>query len=580
MSAAPSLRRWLAHPLARYLAVLALAAAALQSLGRLGAWLLDDFEGALNAYLGEGVTVSGLHGDWQGFNPVVRAARIELPAGSMERVLIELDWPETLLRSRWIMQRLFVEGATLEVIGDGDGWGLAGQAREAQGIDWLGLVNYTDEIRFRGRISVAGDPDSALDVEVLGFNRDGLHGFDIQAAGVRCAPDEDCAARLKWRRWPHRWSPLPAQRHLSIDGALSLPLAYLGLPGLGQALRVSAEGQWTERDQVGGGEFRLRIEQQRGEGKPGASASLEAGLNLAAWNGIHQGRASSIRLKGGESALELRPVHVRASGWPVQAWIDELPLAALGRFLTSALPEDSAVRAWIVGADARGVLRNVHLAYGEGGFAYGASFEGLQTEAHRGLPMLREGDGTLVGYERGLIATLNSESMQVHLADTFDSPWPLVNVQGQFQGWFQDGYLGLRSPLLRVDLPDGRLAGTLALSRPPGYFDQRLSLVFEPRPPFDPGQPLHSPHLAGGSQALAPGRASKGRVGRAEARLPGSGPHPPGRLFPASGDQRPPEPRRGALSIRLAACHWSPRGGRSVGRERVCPSGFRRLHGP
>ena len=68
--------------------MLAVAVAALQSLGRLGAWLLDDFEGTLNANLGEDVTISGLRGDWQGFNPVVRAERIELPAGSMEQVLI------------------------------------------------------------------------------------------------------------------------------------------------------------------------------------------------------------------------------------------------------------------------------------------------------------------------------------------------------------------------------------------------------------------------------------------------------------------------------------------------------------
>ena len=232
-----------------------LAAAGLQSLGRLGAWLLDDFEGALNAYLGEGVTISGLRGDWQGLNPVVRAARVELPAGSMERVLIELDWPETLLRSRWIMQRLFVERAELEVVRSGNGWGLAGPTREAQGIDWLGLINYTDEIRFRGRISVAGDPDSALDVEVLGFNRDGLHGFDIRAAGSSCGQDGDCAARLQWRRWPHRWSPPPAQRYLSLQGNLSLPLAYLGLPNLGRSLGHRCRGpmdraQWRWRRRI------------------------------------------------------------------------------------------------------------------------------------------------------------------------------------------------------------------------------------------------------------------------------------------------------------------------------------------
>ena len=459
--------------------MLALVAAALQSLGRLGAWLLDDFAGALNAHLGESLTISGLRGGWRGFNPVLRAARIEMPAGSMEQVLIELDWPETLLRSRWIMQRLFVERATLDIVRSGSSWALAGLEPETQGIDWLGLINHSDEIRFRGRISVAGDPDSALDVQVLGFNRDGLHGFDIQAAGPRCGDDEDehCAARLQWRRWPHRWSPLPAQRYLSLQGKLGLPLAYLGLPNLGEALAVGAEGQWTERDEVGGGEFAFHANRLRGEGDQDPSASLEAGVAVATRGGIHQAIVSKTRLQGGESALDLRPVHVRGNEGQVQAWIDELPMAELGLFLASALPRDSGVKAWITGADARGILRNVHLQYTAEGAAYSASFDGLQTSAHRGLPMLREAHGTLLGHQGGLLATLNSESMQVHFAHTFDSPWHLGNVQGQFQCWFQDGYLGLRSPLLRADVPEGRLAGTIALSRPAGHFDQRLSLV-------------------------------------------------------------------------------------------------------
>ena len=477
MSAAPPFRRWLAHPLARFLAVLALAAAALQSLGRIGAWLLDDFEGALNAYLGDSVTVSGLRGGWQGFNPVVRADRIELPAGFMEQVLIELDWPETLLRSRWIMQRLFVERAALEIIRNESGWALAGPAQDVQGVDWRGLINYTDEIRFRGRIAVRGDPDSALDLEVQGFNRDGLHGFDVQAAGSRCGPDADCQARLQWRRWPHRWSPLPAQRYLSLEGKLRLPLAHLGLSDLGDALTVGAEGQWTERDGVGGGEFAIRLEQRSGNGEIDSGASFDAGIGLATRDGVHHAVAANARLRSGESALDLRPLHVRGGGGQVQAWIDELPLAELSRFLTDALTKDSAVRAWIAGADAGGVLRNVHFAYTAEGAAYSASFDGLRTEAHRGVPMLRGASGSLLGHQSGLLGKVSSESMEVHLADTFDRPWRVSNVQGQFQGWFRDGYFGLRSPLLRLTLPDGRLAGTLALSRPPGYYDQRLSLV-------------------------------------------------------------------------------------------------------
>ncbi len=454
-----------------------MAAAALLSLGRIGAWLLDDFEDALGAYLGEGVTISGLRGDWQGFNPVVRAARVELPAGFMEQVLIELDWPETLLRSRWIMQRLFVERADLQVVRDDRGWSLAGSVRQALGIDWRSLIDHTDEIRFRGRISVTGDPDSALDVEVLGFNRDGLHGFDIQASDPRCGREGDCAARLHWRRWPHRWSLPPAQRYLSLQGKLRLPLAYLGLPNLGQALAIAAEGQWTERDGFGGGEFTLRAEQLRGAGGEQSGARLEARLGVATRDGVHQAVVPKARLETGESALALGPLHARGGEGRVQAWIDELPLAELGGFLAAALPGDSGAAAWIRGADPRGVLRNVHLAYGAEGAAYSASFDGLQTAAHRGLPMLRAASGSLVGHRSGLLTTLNSESMEVHFADTFASPWRLADVHGQLQIWFQGGYFGLRSPLLRVDVADGRLAGTLALSRPQGHFDQRLAMV-------------------------------------------------------------------------------------------------------
>ena len=457
--------------------MLALAAAALQSLGRLGAWLLDDFEGALNAYLGEGVTVSGLRGDWQGFNPVVRVARIDLPAGFMEQVLIELDWPETLLRSGWIMQRLFVERADLEVVRNDNGWGLAGLTQEAQGLDWLDLFNYTDEIRFTGRISVAGDPGSALDVAVLGFNRDGLHGFDVQVAGARCGPQGDCAARLQWRRWPYRWSPPPAQRHLSLQGRLSLPLAYLGLPNLGETLAIGADGQWTERDGIGGGEFTLHAQHQPGDRRPDAGASLEARLQVVSGDGVHQAVMPHARLGTEELAYDLRPVHARGRDGQVEAWIDELSLAALGGILTNALPEDSGPAGWIKGVNARGTLRNVHVAWGVDGAAYGAAFDSLETAAHRGLPMLRNASGTFVGHQRGLLASLNSESMHLHMADTFDHPWRLTNVQGQFQFWFQEGYFGLRSPLLRVNVPDGPLAGTFALSRPLGYFDQRLALV-------------------------------------------------------------------------------------------------------
>ena len=44
--------------------------------------------------------VVGAAGDWQGFNPVLRAERVVFPAGNLRNVYVELDFSQ---RPQWVM---------------------------------------------------------------------------------------------------------------------------------------------------------------------------------------------------------------------------------------------------------------------------------------------------------------------------------------------------------------------------------------------------------------------------------------------------------------------------------------------
>lgn len=482
-------RRLLAHPVAGYLALVLLIAAVVQGAGRLGMRLLDDLGGVVNAYLGEQASLVGLRGGWHGLNPLLRLERVETPSGWGEQVLIEFDWLETLLRSRLILRRLLVERAQLEVAYVDGRWALAGMGEAPLDFDWAGLLNNTDEIRFRGSLRVAGAADSGLQVEALGINRDGLHGLDLTLAGnSSTAPGaatdpaavggppaecgERCSLSLRWRNRPNRWSLQPSQRNLEVNGTLAVPSAYLPWLDLAAGIKVGANGQWAQRSDAGGGEFSLQIRQgTSADAETRFAARIEAVSNGA----LHTAVIADARLDKGDLGLELSPVITKSDGRQVDLWTEELHLDALSQPLIAALGE-SAASSWLAGADPRGHLRNLHVRLSADGMAYAATLDGVATSAHRGLPMLAGVDGALLGYERGLVLALNAEAVQAHFADTFTDSWRLDNVQGHIDCWFGDGYLGARSTYFRVDLQDGPVAGTFALARPAERFDQRLSL--------------------------------------------------------------------------------------------------------
>ena len=485
-----------------------LVAAVVQGAGRLGMRLLDNLGGAVNAYLGEQATLVGLRGGWHGLNPLLRLDRVEAPSGWAEQVLVEFDWLETLLRNRLTLRRLFVERAQLEVAYVYGRWVLAGLGDGPLDFDWASLLNDTDELRFRGLLRVAGAADSGLQVEALGINRDGLHGLDLTLArnsstaapspAVGQAADGSqaaqcgagCALALHWRDRPNRWSLQPSERHLEVVGGLAVPPAYLPWLDLAAGFEVDAHGRWTQRDGDGGGAFDLQIQQGA---RAGDGARLRTRIEAVSSGNRHAAVLRDARLSQGDLKLELKPIVAQGDGRLVDLWIQELDLGGINQLLLAALDESGAAADWLAGADPKGRIRNVHFRLSADGVAYAATLDGVATAAHRGLPMLRGADGALIGHPRGLVLALNAETMQAHFADTFTDPWRLNNVQGHIDCWFADGYLGARSTYFRADLQDGSVAGTFALARPPGRFDQRLSLLLSADRLQVPGARIYVP---------------------------------------------------------------------------------------
>ncbi len=470
------MRRLLANPLVGYLVLLLLIAAVLQSAGRMAMSLLDEFEEAVNAYLGEQVSITGLSGGWRGVNPVVRMDRLQTPTGWAEQVLIEFDWLETLMRNRPVMQRLFVERAALAIEHTKQGWRLAGALGQWPEFDWGSLLYDADEVRLRGELSVLNAADSTLIAHVQGVNRDGLHGFDLAITSPQCA--QDCTLRLHWRAKPNRWTFQPGSRQLTVSGAVPLPPAYLPWLDLKRSIRLGANGQWAQRGLEGGGEFigRLALEATEAGSPTVAKLQVEAPVLVASFGALHKLAIPEAKLSNADRTLKLKPILAKGDLSAASIWTSELPLHELSEFLIKALDADNVAKQWLEGVRPRGTLSNVQVDASSDGVAYAATLSRLQISPYRGMPMLRDANGSLTGYEQGLALSLNSPTLDVHFADTFTKPWRLANVQALIQCWFGNGYLGARSPNLRAELPHGTLVATFALSRPANRLDQRLSL--------------------------------------------------------------------------------------------------------
>ncbi len=368
-----------------------------------------------------------------------------------------------------------IEDGAVEVERTESGWRLAGSEPMRLDFDLGEMLADTDELRYTGRISVAGAPESALAVEILGVNRDGLHAYDVSAGRAACVGN--CRLQVRWRGRDGAWLGGPPQRYLAVSGGMEVPDAFISwlLPVSGLHLR--AEGRWLERDDTGGGVFALMLERV---GLPGGVlGAVNAEFRGRLGDGGREGMLTTLTLAAGTSELGLDPVYLRSEPQATRLWIDRLPVGELADFLTVALGGVDTAREWIAATAPGGNLLNLHVRVDSDGVGYAATVDGLRLDAHRGVPWVRGADGEIIGYERGLRLALNSEALQVNISDSFTDKWRWAYMQGNLSAWLGDGYIGMRAPFFKLETHGSRFSGSFLLARPDDRADQRVSMLVD-----------------------------------------------------------------------------------------------------
>ena len=463
------------RPALAFLVFLLVVSALIQGLGRLGMWLLDDLEGTANTWLDGYARLDGLEGGWDGLNPVASARRIELPAGWVERVTVELDVLESVRRNSPVLERLLIESSDLTVERSGEGWRLAGMEAAASEFDLLRLLRDIDEIRFNGRMTVSGAAEESLAIEVLGVNRDGAHAYDLSLGNPECATP--CRLEARWRGQDLTWTGRPEQRYLDLSGGVVLPGSFVDWLGFHAGLKLSAEGRWLEQGDSGGGAFGVQLDRV---GLPGGVfGSLTTELRGTLLDGRREGKLVDSALGAADAGIRLDPVHLRMRPGGAEFWTGRLQLGELADFLAVALGGVASARDWLDALQPDGELLNVHALYGPEGMGFAATFDALRTDSYRGVPWVRDAVGEIIGYEKGALMTLNSEALQVGIADVFTDRWRWENMQGNLHAWFGDGYVGMRVPYLRMETRGTRFSGSFSLARPDERTDQRVAVLMD-----------------------------------------------------------------------------------------------------
>ncbi|MEZ5558760.1 MAG: AsmA-like C-terminal region-containing protein [Pseudomonadales bacterium] len=470
------------RPLLVLLTLSLLVIALMQSLGRVGAALLDDLEPAVNQLLSPArIRVHGLHGDWRLLNPIIRIDRVEMPAGELQGVVFELAAAESALRSDLVAHRVQVRDGRLNLERAADGsWHLAG-SRGGTSFDPLPLLLQSDQLELELTLALADGrgEDEALRLSYLGGNQGGEHRHRVRLRNLQ--PDcAGCALQLDYHGRDGLW-PLRAveQRvRLSADG-FRVPRPLLGPSALTldhlnfswQRGEARSQGAWSIRADgfqlPGGGALATTL-----TGEIGGTAERQLG-SIRDW-----------QLTEADQTWTLPDVHVEVTPELVLGWIETLDLGTAARFAEGALAGVEPAASWVRALAIEGRAHNLRGYYRPGSkdFGYAATLDGLNLEGYKGIPWVRGVAGELIGYAHGMQLNVNAEALDLQFPDMFTKRWRVSHVQGPLQAWFGQGYFGVRGYNLRADLADPagastRASGGFAITRPDAHIDQRLTLL-------------------------------------------------------------------------------------------------------
>jgi uncharacterized protein YhdP len=465
------------RPLLILLTISALVIASLQVGGRVLFWLLDDLEIAANQWLwAQGIRIEGLQGDWHRLNPVVRIDRIDLPAGWVEDVYVEVGLLESLWRGTPIAQRFSLREGEIDIEHTESGWRFRGGMGSFD-LELGDLLYHSDEILLSSRLrffSAAGT--SAIDADYQAINRTGMHRHRLKLRNDPPQCEGDCSLRIAFDASDAVALVGSASRVVSASSnGFTVPEAIVQRGSLQIA---DLDLNWHQYEETAGGIAAISVHGlELSPGRPISSGMVIQTRGLAA------GHVAEIRngyLSQADTRIELPTFWLELEEGIASWWTPELDLGATLGFLGEQLPAGSAGSRWLTGLQVRGQARNLrgYVDTGSGDLGYGATLNRIFLESFGGAPYMRGGGGELVGHRRGMQIKLNAENMDTHWRGQFEDNWMMTYAQGILQAFFGDGYFAMRGLGMRLAVDDSHASGGFALNRVVGVPEEdRLTLI-------------------------------------------------------------------------------------------------------
>ena len=474
------MRVYLLRPVLVLLTLAMLVVSLFQVAGRLMFSVLDELELAVNQSLSEQrIKVTGLTGDWHLLNPVIRIDRIELPAGMLDDVFVELDWIESLFRNRLVARRAALGAGRLQLEYGETGWRLAGATSEST-FDPVDTLYHSDELDLNVRLGFTRDSESSQSgedvlVRYLAVNRGGAHRHRLTLMNDRPACDQGCSLQLSADIEEAIAFVRPARTQLSTDAEnFVIPRVVSGLSDL----RLSRfDTRWSRSAEASGGSLDLQFDGFQMAPDAPVAGSLAA---VARGSGDEQfGQITDLQLSTPSGSWQAPEIFVRYADQIVELWLARLEIGGLVSFVGELMPDDSAPQRWIENLELEGEALNLRSFLRIPGFEFGyaATVNNISMDGYKGAPWMRGGRGELLGSGRLIELDFDSESLQVQFPETFHETWVMADLQGALQAWISREYFALRGMNMRAEVDGNRVSGGFAVARPQQQFDEKLTLL-------------------------------------------------------------------------------------------------------
>ena len=451
-----------------------------QVAGRVAFAFLDDAEARVNAAFAETkIRVHGLEGAWRYLNPGVKVREVELPAGTLRDVTLELDVLESARRGSWVLSRGYVLDGELTVEWADGRWQLKGMPPAGEPpLDVLELLWQSDQLHAQLDVILERETQKeALSVSARAANRGGSHGVALLVANADCAScvlevAVDVRDEVPFVRERSRRTRVTANQ-------FSLPLAAVTGQMNTSGRIADASVVWRDESDVGGGEVRVSFDDVA---LPGSEvARLDVQLQAVSDGATVQIASKRLALSHAHGSTQLDGVLAEATTDGVRVYVPSLDITGIAAWVAEGTRGVERVGRWMAALQLEGIAEDVHVALARADVGwhleYGAQVSDLAMQAYKGAPVVSNGRASLFGNGRHIAARVDSPAVFLHLPEVFAEGWQLTAATGQLEAWMAPGNLSITGRNLSTALAGTQINGSFALAQPRARYDKRLALL-------------------------------------------------------------------------------------------------------